>query len=173
MNEFKKAVDEASPEELKGMAMARPPFDNNTPTRSYKEVRQAADQPMQSELIPTIPILTNLLVRMRLTILFTASEPGFITSDTPCVWFDPELYKLPSLLRSPGLGSKTIQVTMPISPNFLVLYTHYDKGGYVEVNDEFFVDDLNRRTRFYCDEYFVVRNNIKKDIWFDPGKPPE
>lgn len=173
MDEYINMVNELTPDELKKLALTSPPVGSDTSGRSYEEVRQSADQPMQNFLIPTIPYLTAQLTKMHMTILNTSTEPGFITSDSPCVWFDPNAYKRHPLFRSPGLIYKTIEITMPISPKSLVIFTHYGRHGYVKVNDESTVDDLNRRTRYFCDEYFVVRKNFKKDIWFDHGKPPK
>ena len=45
---------------------------------------------------------------MHMAILNTDDEVGFLTSDQPCVWFDPEAYKRPAMYRSIGLGYKSV-----------------------------------------------------------------
>ena len=54
---------------------------------------------------------------MNLTVFCTNDDLGFIASDRPCVWFDPEAFKKLLPFNQPALGSRTIEVTMPLSPN--------------------------------------------------------
>lgn len=141
------------------------------PTLSFEEIRTLAEHPLRR-----LPQVTNieagLLSDMTITILCTSDDSVFITSDAPVVWFDPELYKMPAFYRGLGLGSRTIEVTMPISPNRLVLFTHgRTTEGYVPIRMDL-IDENNRRTRFHCDDHFVSNSSRKKDIWFDPGTPP-
>lgn len=109
-----------------------------------------------------------------MAIIGTTVEPGFITSDSPCVWFDPEANKRPPFYQTVGLGYKTVEVTLPISPKQAILLSWNEKNkGYMELNYEKNIDELNRITRFHCDEHFIVNKNIKKGIWFDPGIEPD
>jgi hypothetical protein len=111
---------------------------------------------------------------MTVTFLCTSDDTPFITSDAPVVWFDRELYKLPPFYRHPGLGSETIEVTMPIAPNRLLLLTHgRATEGYLPILSTLeigmhLIDENNRRTRFHCDDHFVSNSSEKKEIWFDP-----
>jgi Protein of unknown function (DUF4238) len=162
-------------------------------------LRAVAEQPLQLML----PVVTDreaeFLSCMTTTIFCTSNDPGFITSDAPVVWFDPQLYKMPPFYRSLALGSPTIEVTMPISPSRMLLLTHgagperyFDISSphnsadnisaipahLVDVVNRLsaigteLIDEFNRRTRFHCDEHFVSKSSQKKDIWFDPGTPP-
>jgi hypothetical protein len=115
------------------------------------------------------------IVNMESYILCTNSESGFVTSDSPVVWFDPEAYKLPPLWRSPGLATRTLEISMPISPQRCVIFTHGDNIGevhYIDV-DEIFVSEINRRTRFAADDAFVSRLGYVEPWWFDKGKEPD
>src|SRR5713101_5619201 len=56
------------------------------------------------------------LCKLDFAVLSTTDDIGFITSDHPCVWHDPEGYKRPPMYQSPGLIYETIQITLPISP---------------------------------------------------------
>ena len=94
-----------------------------------------------------------------------------ITSDAPCVWFDPEAYKRPFLYRAPGLAWPTIEVTLPVSPKQVLLMNHAGLNRYFKVPPHI-VDELNRRTRGHADEYFVVQRNEARPIWYDLGTPP-
>ena len=42
-----------------------------------------------------------------------ASEIGFITSDNPVVWFDPEGHKKPPLYRSASFSDPKLEITFP------------------------------------------------------------
>jgi hypothetical protein len=140
-----------------------------------EDLRSLAEQPLQRMLPEFTRIEAGLLSYMTPTIICTSDNPGFMTSDAPVVWFDPELYKLPTFYRNLALGSPTIEVTMPITPSRMLLLTHgRTSEAYIQIPESgtSFIDENNRRTRFHCDDHFVSRSNEKKDIWFEPGKPP-
>jgi hypothetical protein len=169
------------------------------PIFSLEDLRALAEQPLQLMLPAITTAEAKFLSGMTTTIFCTSSNPGFITSDAPVVWFDPELYRQPPFYRNLALGSPTIEVTMPIAPSRFLLLTH-DRAteGYVDISaadnvrvnisavpthlvgvlnrlsaiGTELIDEVNRRTRFHCDEHFVSSSNQKKDIWFDPGTPP-
>lgn len=141
---------------------------------SEEEARKLVSQPLQEILAPIISSLTPLLFKMDVVIVETKKSPGFITSDNPCVWFDPEAYKRPPFYRSPALMYESTEITLPISPNQMLWFKRKFKGfqGYTYISDRA-VDELNRRTRFHAYEFFIVNSNIKKDYWFDAGVEPE
>ena len=62
----------------------------------------------------TLQTLPQMLFRMSLAILETDDRLGFITSDTPCILFDPDVYKRPPGLRSPNLGNRRIEISCPV-----------------------------------------------------------
>jgi len=68
------------------------------------------------------------------------------------------------------LDYPNIEISLPISPRQIALSTHTPMDLYIGVPVQI-VDELNRRTRFYADEYFVVRKNATKAIWFDKETP--
>jgi len=141
---------------------------------SHEQVRKLAKKPLQQTMFPMIISQSTIFSQMHMAIIGTIVEPGFITSDSPCVWFDPEAYKRPPFYQTVGLVYETVEVTLPISPKQCILLSWNEKyKGYIEINHEQIIDELNRRTRFQCNEYFIVNKNIKKDIWFDPGDEPD
>ena len=57
------------------------------------------------------------LFRMQMSILVSDDEFGFITSDSPIVWFNPRGI-------APGLAQKHIEVTLPLTPHHLLFISH-------------------------------------------------
>jgi hypothetical protein len=119
-----------------------------------------------------IEVEAPLLMQMHITVLVTDSELGFITSDSPCVWFNPTLHKLPPFYRSPGLAQPDIEVTLPLSPHHLLLISHRPSRWYVDINEKA-VDESNRITRFHCSEEFVSWKGKTRPYWFERGQEPE
>jgi hypothetical protein len=152
------------------------PLSGTGPTFTQDEIRLLADSVRMLRMVTTRE--AKLLSGMTVTILCTPDDTPFITSDAPVVWHDPELYKMPPFYRTPGLGSPTIEVTMPLAPTRLLLLTHARTAeGYEPILPTLavgmhLIDENNRRTRFHCDEHFVSNSSEKKEIWFDPGAPP-
>jgi len=66
----------------------------------------------------------------------------------------------------------SIEITLPVSPQQLVLLNRKGLRGYRDVPERI-VDEYNRRTRFHCTEYFVSNSNVTKSIWFDRRVEPE
>lgn len=102
--------------------------------------------------------------RMHIVVLRTDEPVGFITSDDPCVWMDPDANTRPPLLRSPNVRSRDFELTMPISPQQIVML-NWQISAYATANQQI-VDELNRRTRYHCDETFIVCRNETRDAWF-------
>jgi hypothetical protein len=141
---------------------------------SHEQVRNLAEKPMQNSLFPMIISQTELLAQMHLSIIGTNSSSTFITSDSPCVWVNPEIHKLPPFYRHIGLGQKKTEVTLPVSPEQIILISWDEqKDGYLELNNKRAVEEYNRRTGCLCDKYCISNRNIRKDIWFDLGIEPE
>lgn len=152
---------------------ARVGIPSGGPSLSHDEVRKIAADPIQHLMPPTADAMAEIFARMQMIIFCTDDPVGFITSDAPCVIFDPEWYKRPPIYQAPGLGFPTVEVSMPVAPNRLIVLTHR-KGleGYYSLG-EALLDEYNRRTRFECHQYFVVNANTTKPIWFDAGERPD
>jgi hypothetical protein len=131
-----------------------------------------AEQPIQTLLAPQIKSQLPHLVRMDYVIMECSTEPGFITSDNPCVWWDPEAYKRPPIWRSPGLATPTLEISMPLSPRQRIILNWKGVRGYVTVPERL-VDDANRFTRAACTEHFVSNSSSTNPIWFHPGVEPD
>lgn len=159
----------ASPEQLRAMS-SMPSSDGQR--ISLEEMRAAARNPLQTVLLPQLRTLTSELLRMDAAVLTVTGDSRFITSDFPCVWFDPEAYKRPPFYRSPALIYPSIEIMLPISPVQMLMLQRRGLTGTAEVPDEL-VDDLNRRTRFHCDKSFITHQNYTNPVWFDPGTVPD
>jgi hypothetical protein len=130
-------------------------------------------QPIQEMIGPTIQIVMPILARMHIAVLCTNDALGFITSDHPCTWFDPEAYKLQPIYRSPSLGSRTIEVTLPISPKQCLFISHNPAcTGYIDIAQRT-VDELNRRHIAHCDETFIAHGQTTRPEWFEERPMPE
>jgi Protein of unknown function (DUF4238) len=161
----------ATPEQKQAAPRASLSPKNLGQTMTHEQVRRVVGQPLQTMLSSMIVAEAPLLTKLDFAIYETDDDLGFITSDHPCTWFDPEAYKRPPIWRGPALMYETIEISLPISPKQCILLNRCGIGGYREVGIGW-VDDLNRRCRFRADEYFVARRNQTKPIWFDPGVEP-
>ena len=72
----------------------------------------------------TIEASAPMLFNMVSSILITNDATGFIASDNPAVMFNPYAYKLPPYYRPPGLATIDVEITLPLTPNHLIVYTH-------------------------------------------------
>ena len=137
-----------------------------------REVAGLVAHPLPPTIAMALEIEAPILMGMDMAIVDTPNCPGFITSDDPCVWFDPEACKRPPMHQAVGLGYRMIEVTLPVSPRQILLVNRQGRSGYFTMLEDA-VDDLNRRTRWVCHESFVVNANVTKPVWFDPGEEPE
>ena len=128
-----------------------------------KDMAQHAHQRMIQATLSTLP---QMLFRMSLAILETDDPLGFITSDNPCVWVDPDAYKRPPGLRSPNLGNRMIEVSFPLTPQHALMFSHSRLRGYMRAAPQT-VDELNRRVRFGCSEHFISWKGEMKLSWFE------
>lgn len=139
---------------------------------TYEEVKQIVDQPIQSFLADSISVETPLLLKLDMVVVETSTSPGFITSDDPCVWYDPQGYTRPPPLRGPALMYPSIEIAFPVSPNFMVLLNRQGIHGQIRLakygtaKDQEVVDRTNWRTRTHAHEHFVVNRKIKRESWF-------
>jgi hypothetical protein len=136
-----------------------------------EHLTQLAERPLQTMLAPYVSQLTPLLVKMSIEVQFTDDPIGFITTDAPCTFFDPQGYKRPPFYRD-GLGSETTEVTLPISPSKCLLFNWRGLDGYREAPD-WWVHELNRRHIAHCDEYFISRSPTTNPYWFQILEPPD
>lgn len=173
MEESQAAFEVAPPERKVAMTCAGKLSQSSGQGLTLNDVRRLEAQPIQEMIWPTLRTIIPALEKMHTAVLCTDSPLGFVTTDTPCTWFDPEAYKLQPIFRSPGLGVPTIEVTLPISPRQCLVITHRrDFRGYIDVNQRV-VDEINRRHIAHCDESFITHSEATRPIWFEQRPMPE
>jgi len=145
-------------------------------TRAYKE------QGHQLVIGSMIDSLAKWLVLMKLVVFKAPDGSRFITSDDPCVRFNPDWAKIPAMLRG-GLADKAVEVTVPLAPRHLAYFSWNEVWRAFGKSDKEFslnapylsipapiVDELNRRTRFYCNAAFVTQTKELNPFWFTVDK---
>jgi hypothetical protein len=103
MDEMRGRLKTATPEQRRAVSGIGP----SEPGRSfsYDEVKEMVTKPLQTSLVAHINAEVPMLMKLDLAVLNDVGSSRFITSDCPCVWFDPEAYKRPPFYRAPGLAS--------------------------------------------------------------------
>jgi hypothetical protein len=109
---------------------------------------------------------TPLLYERPYLVLEAPNNNSFITSDDPCVWFDPAYYQNPRPFGAGGLISPTLEITLPLSPKQMLLFggALIASGIHVPIENEM-VDNLNRRTRLFSDEFFISNKSKVNPSW--------
>lgn len=130
-----------------------------------EQVKQLSKTPLQIMMPTVLNTVTPILMKMDMAVLCTNDPVGFITSDTPCIWYDPESYKRPPLYRSPGLNSATIEVSMPISPSQCLLFNWQKITGYHAVDSKI-LNNSNTMHRALCESSLITNTQIKNENWF-------
>lgn len=138
-----------------------------------EEVRAIEANPIQHTIGPVLAAVMPIYGRMSIAVLCADDPIGFVTTDRPCTWFDPEGYKLPPIYRGPGLAFRTIEVTLPISPSQCVVLTHNPElQGFLNV-DQAAVDAMNNRHIAHCGASFISRSPDTRLHWFTRPEMPE
>lgn len=131
--------------------------------RQWKEYKQDAHKLMMADSVPRV---ANILMQMSIAFLCARnqSKHWFITSDDPCVFFNPDLQW--QRFYGPGFAQKNVQLTLALSPEITVLFSWSNYRGYSYVSDSNVESMLNRMTRSYADKEFISPHRKTKLIWF-------
>lgn len=133
---------------------------------TQSDVEKLAKEPLQHMLDVMISKESAGLYILSMVIFEAEKGSMFITSDSPCVWFDPEAHKRHPFYQAPALVWPSLEVTLPISPKHALFFSYNKKfNGYRGIRDNV-VQEINRRTRFHAYEYYVTNQNISSDYWF-------
>ena len=142
------------------------------PSLSLEQVQELATAQRGEFVWPLVRSQLPVLTRMNLSVLTTEDPVGFIKSDAPCAWFDPQAYLRPPHMQSPALAYETVEITLPTSPSQMLTLTWRLQPGRIPIEQRMLAE-MNRRTRFYAQEHFIVRRNLIKPEWFIVQRPPE
>ncbi len=136
-----------------------------TDSKQVKEWVEYKKDIHKLQLMENLPFLANILKQMNIAFLCSPDilEHPFISSDDPCVLFNPDLQW--QRFYSPGFGQKNVQLTLPLSPEITVMFTWANYHGYGLLSGTE-VENLNRMTRGHCDKEFISFSPKKKWIWF-------
>jgi hypothetical protein len=160
-----------SPAEQKAIAKGSLPPRDPRQSLGIEEVRQLAAAPLQHTLISAITSEVPMLAEMHLAVLEAAPPNFFITSDAPCVWFDPEARERAFPYNQPGLGWPTIEVSLPVSPQQVLLFNRAGLDGYYRAAPPV-IHELNRRTRGYAHKSFVSSHDQADPYWYQVSPDP-
>jgi hypothetical protein len=158
---MQRSIDAASPEERIRMtnALSNGGVDGEN-SITLEALRKMVDQPIQQSLLSVVMEITPLLFKIPFLILYAPKNLEFLTSDTPCVWFEPT--------GAGGLSSPDIEITLPLSPRQMLLFGKklIARGIYIPFQDKAVIENLNKRTRLNAHEHFVFNRNKPRAEWF-------
>jgi Protein of unknown function (DUF4238) len=117
-------------------------------------------------VVNAIQIFTPVLFMMNLTICTTDDPLGFITSDAPAVMDNPKIQGM-VFYGQPGLAQKDVEITLPLTPEHLALFTHKRGDALYVPLPIFLADEANRTTYFFCQSEFISHTGQMKDAWFE------
>jgi hypothetical protein len=115
----------------------------------------------------TLQVVTPMLFRLHLGMFYAEDRGAFITSDHPCVWHDPDMWKRPPAYRSPALCYPNVKILLPLSPKSLLMFGHDQNYAESRRADKKFIDEVNRHIRFSSHEYFVTQDGHTNPFWFE------
>lgn len=172
MEEMQAAMSATTPDQRR--AFSRVESAEKGAGLGIEDVRRLETFPIQNMIGAAVRVEFPRLSQMTVAILCTDDPQGFVTTDHPCTWFDPQAYRLQPVYRGPSLSSRTIEITMPISPHQCLVITHQPIASkfYVDIQPAA-LQELNRRHIGHCDKSFVSNRNEINPIWFENRPLPD
>lgn len=155
-------------EKVHGQVVAGERKHNAKPITSL-ETAEIVERANQDLVMVALQEQTPLYFAMGMSILVTNDDDGFITSDAPCTWVNPKAHTFPPGLRYPALGQPEIEVSLPLTPQHLLLISHVRYPLYTDVPQSS-VDNANGIRLDFCTEEFVSWKGSIRPDWF---KVPE
>ncbi len=173
MEEMQEDLKTATPKQLDSMRRIGGVHGSGKDGMTLDQVRRLEELPIQTMMGPVLKTVLPIFSRMHMAVLCTEDNLGFVTTDEPCTWFNPDAHKFQPMFRGPGLGMRNIEVTLPISPKQCLLLTHSDEWrGFIPIEPHV-VDELNRRHIGHCDKAFIACRNETRQVWFEDRPLPE
>jgi len=137
---------------------------NGLPPKRSAELKREKENAHKINLVQMIPRIAEILIRMNLAFLCSSKKGSFITSDTPCFMFNPDLQW--QRFYGPGLGQKHVEVRMPLSPEISIDFSWINNlRGYLNIDTDL-VHELNRMVFGYSNQYFIANSSKVKRRWF-------
>lgn len=162
IEKVQEAHEKASPEQREQMQSALGPVgtpEERNSVISKEEVEELVASPLQNTLSAMVEAIAPNLIEMPWVVMVAPRGSAFVTSDTPCVWFDKGEYETPKTRYAGRLMSPSLEITMPLSPwQMLVFSNKLSFTGYWTGLRRQDAEALNHRTLARAGE-FVVRNS--------------
>ncbi|MCE9643073.1 MAG: DUF4238 domain-containing protein [Candidatus Andersenbacteria bacterium] len=136
---------------------------HNLPPKESVRLKRFKQDAHKLNVFGLLPDITELLMKMGVAFLCANGSAKFITSDDPCNLFNPDLQW--QKFYGPGLGQKSVQVTLPLSPDIMLCLSWSNLRGYIGLGNER-VNESNRMIVGHCYRYFVSHSKKTKMIWF-------
>ncbi len=161
-------METASDEEKKSMASILHSGGSSSNSFTLEEVENIVDNPIQSFMAREIIVTSDYLQVIPMAILTTSDPIGFITSDAPCVCFDPALLEDQPPFGAGGFISPSLEVTLPLSPSSCLYFSRgfINDCVYLDV-DNAILGQMNLRTKLYCRESIILNQEVNDPSWFD------
>ncbi len=142
-------------------------------SEEFKQVEfMHLEQPMPFNMFHLVNMFVPFIFRMNCKILETKTNPGFITSDNPCILFDPKIYSsTPPTIWHKLLSSPSVEVIMPVSPKLAISLEWNGFDGYIDLHRKpdieiEAVDSVNNLSTLNAEEFIVINQNSYKQEWF-------
>jgi len=166
-------VENATQAERDRMAsISHGPPDENSQSFTLEDVEGFSEKPIQSSIDSIMIGLPPMIMDIPSVIIHTEEPNRFITSDTPCIWFDNRAFETPYEFGVGGLISPTLEITLPISP-YLMLYLGRGlivDGLYTPIHDTDLIDNFNKRTVMWSRDNCVTNSEEIRPTWL-PSRP--
>ncbi|MFX0139405.1 MAG: DUF4238 domain-containing protein [Candidatus Hodarchaeota archaeon] len=133
-------------------------------SKNVENLKKYKKNAFKLSILDLLSEIVHLLFRMNVAFLCVDdSGSKFITSDDPCILFNPKLQW--QRFSGPGLGQRDIEVILPLSPEIILCLSWSNFRGYIEIKKSK-IEDLNRMIRAHSYKYFISHTPKTKWIWF-------
>jgi len=151
-------------------ARRQPPRMRDSPSLSMADIRKIVEQPLQTLMAPRVIRMVKEIgeLDMRIAVLRAPSDAPFVTSDSPCFYFDPSCRDARDLLHWKGLESPTCELNFPLTPTRFLIISHYKNADcYIDIS-EIQVAEMNRRTWTRAHDYAIALQGQVDSRWLSP-----
>lgn len=140
---------------------------NSRDSVSLEEWSLAANLPFGAWLPRHVYIEAKAMSDMEVDVLTAPKNHAFISSDRPVVWWD----RANPPGRRMGLAMRSIQVSVPLSPDQCLVLHRGKPAGFIEATEEE-VAHFNMRTLYGCRDFFFSNSPHLEVDWHDENGNP-
>ena len=137
---------------------------HSLPAKKSLELTKEKENAHKISVVHMLPHITEMLLHMNLAFLCANKSDSFITSDSPCYLFNPQLQW--QHFYGVGLAQKYTEVHMPLSPKISVCFSRVNNlRGYLEADTDL-VHESNRMIFGHSYQCFIASSPVIKCRWF-------